>query len=184
MSAASADQPISHPDQYESFVQLFVRHEPTVRSFVRPLVRRWDDVEEVMQRTCLVMWHKFGDFQPDSNFASWACTIARFEVLKYRRSLARDRHEFGEELIALLADEGAVESSRRERERKALDSCIERLQPQQRDLIQRCYGTGVKINEAAGALGRSATGLYKALNRIRQTLLECIDRSLAEEAVP
>src|SRR5687768_15431403 len=139
-------KPLPDRDEaYESFVQVFVRHEPGLRSFIRPLVPTWDDVDEIMQQSCLVVWREFGKFEPGTNFLSWACTIARFEVLKYRRARARDRHFFGVELLVLLADEGAAEASERERERRALDACIERLPPQQRELIERCYREGATI---------------------------------------
>jgi RNA polymerase sigma-70 factor (ECF subfamily) len=177
-------QPSDRDASYESFVQLFARHEPGLRSFVRPLVPTCDDMDEVIQQTCLVLWRKYGEFEPGSEFLKWACTVARFEVLKHRRAKARDRHLFGEELIALLADEGAAESARRERERRALDACIDRLGPQPRELIRRCYAGGARINEIARSLGRSATGLYKALDRIRLLLLECIELHLAQEAAP
>ena len=183
MSSSSDNQPVSQPNLYESFVQEFVRHEPSLRSFIRPLVRSWNDVEEVLQQSSLVLWRKYPDFEPGSDFLSWACTIARFEVLHFRRARARDRHLFGEELISLLADEASAEASHRERERMALDTCIERLPSHQRELIQKCYMGGMNINVVAGSLGRSATSLYKALNRIRQLLLECIERSLAEAPV-
>lgn len=184
MSGIEGDRLGSQEDLYETFVRVFARHEPGLRAFVRPLVRTADDVEEVMQQTCVVLWHKFAEFEPGSDFLSWAGTIARFEVLKFRRSRARDRHQFGEELICLLADEGLAEANRREQECRALDNCIQRLPPPQRELIERCYGSGTPINQVAETLGRTATSLYKALNRIRQALLECIEKSLAQEALP
>src|SRR5687768_8268835 len=170
MSASRSDQPPEQKELYESFVQVFARHEPGLRSFVRLLVPTWDDLDEVVQQTCIVMWRKYGEFESGTDFLSWACTIARFEVLKYRRARARDRHVFGEALIELLADEGGRESARRERERRALDTCIGQLDPRQRELIQRCY-SGVSIKDVAGSLGRSSTSLYKALDRIRRALL-------------
>lgn len=178
------DQFPQQDQRYESFVQAFARHEPALRSFVRPLVPTWDDLQEVLQQTCVVLWRKYGEFEPGTSFLSWACTVARFEALKYRRARARDRHLFGEELMALLADEGAEEAQRRERERHALQRCIQQLPPRQRELIERCYSGGTSIREVAASLGRSATGLYKALDRIRMALLQCIERSLAQEAVP
>lgn len=184
MTAPGGDQPLRQEAMYESFVQDFARHEPGLRSFVRPLVPTWEDMQEVIQQTCVVLWRKYGQFEPGTDFLSWACTIARFEVLKYRRTRARDRHLFGEELIALLADEGAAEADRRERERRALEGCIQRLPPQQRELIERCYGGGVSIKQVAESLGRSATSLYKTLDRIRLVLLQCIERCLAQEAAP
>jgi RNA polymerase sigma-70 factor (ECF subfamily) len=141
-------------------------------------------MEEVVQQTCVVLWQKFPEYEEGTDFLAWACTIARFETLKHRRRRARDRHLFAEELLVLLADEGAAEAARRERERRALDGCIARLPRQQQELIQRCYCGAGSIKEAAESLGRSAKGLYKALDRIRRQLLECIESALAQEAAP
>jgi RNA polymerase sigma-70 factor (ECF subfamily) len=178
-------EPLLRQEQaYEAFVQDFARHEPALRAFVRPLVPTWDDMEEVVQQTCVVLWKKYWEFEAGTDFLAWACTVARFEVLKHRRRRARDRHMFGEELLALLADEGALEAARRERERRALDACIHRLPQRQRELVERCYGGGNTIREVAESLGRSAASLYKALDRIRTMLLQCIERALAQEAAP
>jgi RNA polymerase sigma-70 factor, ECF subfamily len=166
---------------YASFVQAFARCEPGLRAFVRALVPTWDDTEEVVQQTCVVLWRKYDEFEPGTDFLSWAFTVARFEALKYRRTRARDRHVFSEELIAMLADEGGAESARRESERRALEGCIQKLAPHQRELIERCYGGTSTIREAAESLQRSATGLYKALDRVRSALLACIEQTLARE---
>jgi RNA polymerase sigma-70 factor (ECF subfamily) len=184
MDSEHCAQPVRPEDVYEQFVKAFARHEPALRAFVRPLVPTWNDADEVIQQTCVVLWRKFGEFEPGSDFLAWSCTIARFEVLKYRRRIARDRHVFGEELLALLADEGTAEAALRERERRALAHCIEQLPTNQRDLIKRCYGDMGTIKEVAVALGRSAKSLYKTLHRVRQSLLQCIERTLAQEATP
>jgi RNA polymerase sigma-70 factor (ECF subfamily) len=184
MSTERHPQVAQPEDAYERFVQLFARHEPALRAFVRPLVPHWDDADEVLQQTCVVLWRKFAEFDAVSDFLAWACMIARFEVLKHRRRIARDRHVFSEELLQLLADEGAAEADSRQRERRALDHCLELLPAAQRELIQRCYGDAGAINAAAEALGRSATSVYKALRRVREVLLECIERRLAQEAIP
>jgi RNA polymerase sigma-70 factor (ECF subfamily) len=184
MNAEHPGRSLSSEHAYEQFVQAFARHEPALRSFIRPLVPGWNDADEVMQQTCVVLWRKFWEFEPESDFLAWACTVARFEVLKHRRRIARDRLVFSEELLELLADEGTIEIDERERERRALDHCIERLPAPQRELIRRCYQSSATIKEAAAALGRSATALYKALHRVRQLLLNCIEQRLAEEAEP
>src|SRR5262245_34097718 len=87
-------------DAYAAFVQAFAPHEPALRALVRPLVPTWEDLDEVIQQTCLVMLRKYAEFEPGTSFLSWACTIARFEVMTYRRRHARDRHVFSEELLA------------------------------------------------------------------------------------
>ena len=176
------EPPTSNSAAYEQFIRVFAHNESGLRAIVRSLLPGREDADEVMQETCVVLWRKFADFDRGDNFLAWACTIARFEVLKHRRRLARDRHVFNVELLELLADEAAGDMGRRLQELQALDQCIQHLGPQQRELVTACYANGIKIKDVAEELGRSATSLYKALNRIRILLLECIEASVAREA--
>ncbi|MCF6313998.1 MAG: sigma-70 family RNA polymerase sigma factor [Verrucomicrobiales bacterium] len=166
---------------YEQFVTFFTRSEPALRAFIRSLLPSWDDANEVMQNTSLVLWRKFDTFDQNTEFLKWAFVVARFEVLKYRRSIARDRHVFDEDLINRLATEAAEESDHLQAERRALQACLSKLPATQQDLIKAAYQPGIKIKELAEKIGKTATALYKSLNRTRQQLLVCIERSIAQE---
>ncbi len=168
-------------DRYEEFVKLFTRHEAGLRAFVRSLLYSWDDVDEVMQNTGVVLWRKFSDFDPDSNFMSWACVVARFEVLAWRRDKARDRHVFDEDLVELLAGEATEIHEELTAERRALDGCLRKLPDNSRKVIMAAYEPGVKLNEVASQLGKSATAFYKMLSRTRASLLDCITEQVALE---
>lgn len=161
-------------DRYERFVQLFTRCEPSLRAFVRSLVFSWDDVDEIMQNTSLVLWRKFSDFDPDTDFMKWACVVARFEVLSWRRDKARDRHVFDEDVVNLLAEEAAAGAERLSNQRHALEKCLRKLPENLRRIVLAAYEPGVKLNEVAEELGKSATAFYKTLNRTRAKLQECI----------
>jgi RNA polymerase sigma-70 factor (ECF subfamily) len=136
-----------------------------------------------MQEASLVMWRKFDQFDPDrpgSNFVDWAFMIARYEVLMYRRKKATDRLVFSDDVYELLAAEAAdIATTQQDRDR-ALQGCLIKLESAQRELIQVTYADGISIKDAAERVGRTPTGLYKALARIRQSLLRCIEVSLAE----
>lgn len=175
--------PFQDPDdRYETFVKLYTRHEPALRAFVRSLVSSWADADEILQNTALVLWRKFGDFDVTTNFMAWACTVARFEVLGWRRDRARDRHVFDEDLIELLASEAVAQQESLASERSALEFCLGRLPDESRALVLAAYEPGAKLHEAATRLGKSATAFYKTLARIRASLLDCIrERRLAEE---
>ena len=168
-------------DQYEQFVKLFTTHEAGLRAFVRSLLYSWDDVDEVMQNTGVVLWRKFSDFDPDTNFMSWACVVARFEVLAWRRDKARDRHVFDEDLVELLAEEASEHHEVLNAERRALDVCLRKLPENLRKVVVAAYEPGVKLNEVASQLGKSATAFYKMLNRTRASLLDCITEQVALE---
>lgn len=156
-----------------------------MRAFVTSLLPNWEGVDEVMQETSLVMWRKFDQFDPDrpnSKFIDWAFMIARYEVLRYRRKKATDRLVFSEDVYELLASEAAEMAAERnpERQLKALKVCTAKLAPGQRDLLQTSYADGVSIKQAAETVGRTPTGLYKALARIRRNLRRCIELTISE----
>lgn len=163
---------------------LFTRHERALRAFVRSLVYRWEDVDEVMQNTGLVLWRKFPEFDAtgedrETDFFRWACVVARFEVLSWRRDRARDRHVFDEDLVELLAAEADEARETLSAERQALELCLRKLPDDLRRVVLSAYEPGVKLNEVAKELGKTATAFYKKLNRTRASLLDCVRREAA-----
>jgi RNA polymerase sigma-70 factor (ECF subfamily) len=169
------------PKAYERFVQLLVQHEPALRAFVRSLVPRWEDVDDVMQESTLVAWRKFSQFQEGSSFLAWAGAIARFESLKQLRKQSRDRLIFSDEVLDLVAQEGLEEAAVFERERHALEDCLGQLETPQRDLLRASYEPGVRLHEAAARVGKSVQAFYKTIQRLRLALLDCIERRLSED---
>jgi len=167
-------------DRYERFVMLLARHEPAIHSYVVSLVGHWDDAADVMQQTSLVLWKKFDAFDPATSFPAWACAIARYEALNFRKKQRRDRHVFSNELLDTLADESLDELDEREAERRALAACLDKLTPDDRDLIEQVYAGETTIRLVAERLGRTANSIYKRLDRIRVGLLRCIERALAD----
>ena len=167
-------------EAYEQFVSLYTRNEPALRAFVRSLLPGWDDTDEVMQNTGLVLWRKFSSFDPDSEFLKWAFVVARFEVLSYRRAMARDRLVFDEDLVELLVAEAAADHRSMRAEREALEQCLAELPEPRRRLVMSAYAPGMTIKSLAEKIGRSPTALYKTLNRLRARLLDCIERNVAQ----
>jgi len=165
-------------DRDERFVKLFAQSEPSLRLFLRSLLPSWEDTDEVLQETSLVLWRKFDSFTEGTEFLRWACMVARFEALKYRRGKARDRHVFSQDIMELIAEEAVEELPDLERERKALEVCLQRLGARERSWVESVYGSNLHIREVAERSGRSAGSLYKALHRVRLGLLECVSRSL------
>lgn len=174
----------SPTDNNELFVRYFSKYEGNVRAFVAALLHDWDGVDEVVQSTSIIMWRKFHQFDtsgPEKSFLNWAFMIARFEVMKYRTKKAKDRLVFSEdvqELIAAEAEDLAMGQSARER---ALQVCMTKLQPVQRELVNISYSSGISIKNAADLVGRTPTALYKALARVRNNLHRCIERTLSEQ---
>jgi RNA polymerase sigma-70 factor, ECF subfamily len=177
-----ANQQSKPIDPHESFLRLWTHHEPELRAFVRACLPRAGEVDEVMQETSLVAWRKFATLGEASQFPRWACVIARFEVLKFRRAHARDRLVLDEDIIERLTEEGAEEMPLRHRQLDALDGCIGKLPRERCDLALAAYAGAISMKDLAAQIGRTEGSLYQLLARIRQELLRCVEQTLAREA--
>ena len=176
--------PAADDQRYETFVARFAHHEPDLRRFVRSLLPTWTDADEVVQQTAIVAWRKFDQYDPDTNFMKWACVIARFEALAYRRKMARDRLVFREEIMEMMADEGAEELDSRRVEHEALEACLAAMPEKQRRFVTLAYTPGVKVKELAEEAGSSAAAFYMRLKRLRRQLQVCVESKMEEEGEP
>jgi RNA polymerase sigma-70 factor, ECF subfamily len=167
--------------RHDEFLRLFLDHEEALRGFVRALVPTREQAREVMQEVAAVLWRKFDELASPADFRRWAFGVARFEALASLRDAARERHVFSDELLLQLAEEAEQSNVRLDAERVALERCLEKLPAAQRALVAAAYERGVRIDELAGSLGRTAMSLYKALHRIRMALVACTRRELARE---
>jgi RNA polymerase sigma-70 factor (ECF subfamily) len=168
-------------DRHRSFLRLFTANEAAVRGFVRRLVPARADADDIMQEVSVVLWEKFDSFRDGGDFRAWAFGVARYEVLGWLRDRSRDRLVLSEKAVELLGSEAEADEPRLERQRSALERCIDHVAPTQRNLLLRAYQPGARITTLAKESGRSGPGFYQWLYRIRKLLLECIRRTMAKE---
>lgn len=125
------------PGATEQVQLLFVRHENSIRAFVRSLQPSLPDADDVMQETFLTISRKAATFEPGTNFVAWACSIARLKVLENFRQRKRS-NVLSEAAIIALTEDAPSPQSFGEKE-AALEKCIDSLTPKLRDLLWRRY---------------------------------------------
>lgn len=170
-------------ERHHRFLRSFTAHEPAIRAHVRRLVPMRADADDVMQEISVVLWEKFDTFQEGGEFRAWAFGVARFEVLAWLRDRGRDRLVLDEEVVIQLAQETTADEPRLERQREALEQCLQKVPADQRDLIMQAYLPESRIQEVAQGSGRTVAGFYQWLHRMRRVLLDCIRRALSQEVV-
>ena len=166
---------------HETFIRLLLRHEPMVRAAIRAVVHRAEDVDEVMQSVSLVAWRKFDSLTDHDGFGRWACVIARYEVLKFLRSRARDRLLLDESLVEKILTESEDEDAVRRRRLSLLERCLKKLPQERRELLLHVYSPGCTTRAVAERLGKSEDSLYQLLRRLRLELKRCVEQELAGE---
>ncbi len=173
----------THPIDVEEFVRLLMANERRLLAYILTLLPHVADAQDVLQETSIVLWRKFGEYRPGSDFTAWAYRVAHNMVRNYRAKERRCRVKFDEQLLAAVA--GDVESMREELDfaRTATVDCVDELPPADRDLLRRRYETGATIKSVAEAVGRSVEGMYKAMRRIHETLRDCVERKIKSEGM-
>src|SRR5438270_354535 len=86
------------------FAALLRREQTRLYNYIHSLVRDLNDADDLFQQTTLVLWKKFGEFDPARSFFAWACGVARLEVANFLRSRGRQRLYFSDDLNLLLIE--------------------------------------------------------------------------------
>lgn len=169
-------------DDVEQFTSLFRQHGQAVYGHIRALVPQICDVEEVFQETCVTLWQKFNQYQPDTDFRAWACRIAYYKVLQLRDRQTRSPRLFSAQFLDLMSEELVVMSDALDAQTKALLSCREELNERDRKLLDRFHSEGATAKSVARRVGRNVDYVYRAIRRIHGYLLDCIERTRSNEA--
>lgn len=170
--------PPSEHERHAQFLRHYAESEVALHTFVRSQVPTRQMASEVMQDVILVLWEKF---EVAADFQGWAFGVARNVVMRHLRSLSRDRHVFDDDLVNQLADDAAALVPVHDGHREALERCLDKLPAAQRELVLTAYTKGTRMDELATRRGQTPMALYKLLHRIRQALLECVERTIAKE---
>ena len=182
MSVDASDRPAGEPSDLdrEEFARLFSRNARRIYGFIMTLVFNHHDAEEVFQNTNVILWNKFADFQPGTNFFAWASRIAYYEVLSLMKQQRRSR-TFSDEALELHANEAVALSDQSTERYEALEECLSRLDPPDRELLQERYYYQRPPKQIAASQAKSVHAIYRALSRIHNVLLNFVQRSMKED---
>lgn len=166
----------------QRFLSLFLRSEREIFRYVAALVPNVTDADDIVQQTALALWEKFDAYDPALPFTPWAC---RFALNKARQWIERRQR------WQALLDRGLAEELAQRRQElqpefelrlKHLESCLEKLPPGQRSLLDAYYHERTPVEALAKRSGKTVPATYKMLQRVRQALQACVESHGKPEA--
>jgi RNA polymerase sigma-70 factor (ECF subfamily) len=160
------------------FIEALTRYQPVLAAFCHANVADRNAAAEVLQETNLKLWHKSGDWDPDTEFLPWAFAVARFTILSHFRDRMRDRLVFDPDVVEALADDAETSACELPERREALGHCLGKLSREQRGLLHAHYVDGRPLREIARESRRSDSAVKMTMLRLRQALGDCIQRQL------
>ena len=180
MSANSTGENDS-PERTETFLRLLSLHERRLSAYVLALVPHWADADEIVQETKIRLWQQFDEYREGESFAAWACAIAKFQVLTYRKRVGRERARYSDAFADAIANQIASAADVTTRE-AALADCLEKLHPKNREIVRRYYAGESQVEQIAAELSRTASSVYKALSTARKFLHDCVRNAIAHSS--
>ena len=162
--------------QHDQFIRLFTQAQPEVYSYLRSMIFNRADADDVFQDVACVLWQKFDQFQPGTQFGQWACAIAHNQAMAHFQKGRRDKLVFSMDVLALIADKTASQNQTFGAFQDALLGCLEELSEQDTQLVHLRFEPLATNRSVAATLGRSETAISRSLSRIYALLLNCIRR--------
>jgi RNA polymerase sigma-70 factor (ECF subfamily) len=170
-------------EKYESFLKLYRANESFISRYVLVLCPNYSAAEDIVQETMLVMWRKYGQYRPGTNFAAWGMRIARFCVSNYFRKEKSRVVYFGNEAFENITEYGNYIDLDQEAYLEALEECTMELPENSKKMIILRYVENMKVTDIALKMQKTLSSTYKIMSRIHHTLLTCIERKLAKDGI-
>lgn len=160
-------------------MRLFVAHDPQIYRAVLVFVPQQADARDIVQETAVALWQHFSEYDPTRPFINWACGYARIEVRRFLRKSQR-RTKLSDKAVETLMDADQGEPDFQEERERYLVDCKANLPREHRRMLDGYYVDDESVDTLARRHGRSVDAVYKALQRIRIALMECIERKVME----
>jgi RNA polymerase sigma-70 factor (ECF subfamily) len=167
---------------HDQFAELFVLNQSRVYRYIIGFVPNRADADELFQQTNLTIWKTWDRFDPTRPFLPWAYAIAQNHVRNFLRRRQNQPRLFSEDFLDELAQVHLEEDQYIADRQEALARCLEKLPARQRELVECRYAAGQSMTEVAAGRGQSIEAAYKAIQRVRALLFDCISQAMELEA--
>ena len=160
-------------------------HQSALLAFICAQLPGDSNVDDILQRTNLVIWKKRKDFEMGSSFKSWSFSIAHWEVRAHLKEKKRKGwlvidDDLTQQLSMTM--ETVVEESPLSEMSLSLERCVQKLRPQDQELLHHHYFSDTPLKDYAESQGRPLTSLKTTLGRIRLALRKCLDSQSAVQS--
>jgi RNA polymerase sigma-70 factor (ECF subfamily) len=169
----------------KQFFRLYVTHQRSVYAFIMANARNFNDANDIMQETAMIMWQKFDDLdKKEEKFLAWGILIARNQLYKYFARVKKTRLVFDEDLLRAIENQCMSKLESYPDHIYALQKCLSRLSEPHRQLLMMKFGQQLTIQTISEKLQRTVSAVYKTIARIHLALQQCIQQALSQEDHP
>jgi len=178
-----------------AYEQLVRAHQPRIFAIAAGVLRRNEDLEDIVQQVLLKVYLSLKRFDLRSAFSTWLYKVTVNECLDYLRkkkvrrlvyeaSLTEEQAQQLHEVEGAEGDHPGVPSSRRVELRQIVDGLLERLPQEEQLMLVLKEVEGLTVEEIGEALDMNVNTVKVRLFRARGKLVEVYRRMNARPRQP
>lgn len=164
-------------NQTDLFVSLILSSQKDIYVYILSLVMSPSDADDILQDTLSLMWRKFDEFEPGTNFLAWGKQIAYYRVMNYFRDNKSSKLCYDPEVIKIIESKTNQEGHL-SGHKDALKECLKKLSEKYLTILKMRYIQDMSFKQMAVKYGISKQSLHRTVSRIHAILLKCIKHSL------
>ncbi len=167
-----------------AFEQLLYAHQDSVYSFVYNKVRNEMDAEEITQDVFVKAYKNISSFRGDAKLRTWLFTIAHNTTASHYRKKELDTTPVDDSRKAQQAGnnvESSLAAINDDERKRFIAFAMEKMAPQQRELLQLFYLEELSIKEIQEVTGLSDSSIKTGLTRGRNRLYVLLEELLKDE---
>ncbi len=164
----------------DGFLDLLLPNQKRILAYVLCCIPNRADADDVFQNTVSVLWKKFDQYEPGTDFIAWSIAIARYETMTFfRKSKRNGKIHFDEDLQRIIESDSKTVNERFDDRIEALRKCLKKLTPNDVQVVKMRYEQELPFARIADRLGVSSTAAFKKISKIHSRLIRCIRLQVA-----
>lgn len=174
---------MSTEEKIAAFSELVAIHRGQIFGYIYAMLHNLADAEDLYQQTTVMIWQKFDEFEPGTDFGRWALKIAYYNIKNFQRSQSRRHVFFSDQVMEKVVESySRIGSDQAEDRVEALVQCVERLPQHHQQLLKQRYSSNTTLKQLAESEGKSEAAIAMLLSRLRKSLFRCVRSKMALQA--
>lgn len=160
-----------------AFQRLYARHSVRIFRFLMRLVQNKATAEELVNEVFMEIWQHAGRYEGRSSPTTWMMAIAHNKAVS---GLRKRREATGVDEAAMAEvpdlDDDPEQTTQKQDKGRIMRTCIARLSPDHREILDLVYYQEMSVGEAAEVLGipenTVKTRMFYARKKLSELLME------------
>lgn len=177
------DTPCDHTDnKHKLFMRFALLSQKELYVYILSLILCPSDADDILQDVLAVMWTKFDDFRPGTDFVAWGKAIARYKVMDFLRKSKASKLHYDSDVLDLIESKSSQAHNLTDYT-KAMQDCLKKLSEKYMDVLRMRYVHDMSFKQMSLKLGVSKQTVHRTVSRIHALLVKCIHHTLSGSEV-